>query len=53
MFCFDMPPSKLTRLEDDCKRNIGIIRVQVYRQNEPCSTIQCTLDEELLPPPYR
>ncbi|XP_043511167.1 probable 28S ribosomal protein S6, mitochondrial [Frieseomelitta varia] len=53
MFCFDMPPSKLLRLEDDCKRNIGIIRVKIYKQNEPCSNIQCTLHEELLPPPYR
>ncbi|KAK1127427.1 hypothetical protein K0M31_003965 [Melipona bicolor] len=53
MFCFDMPPSQLIRFEDDCKRNIGIIRAQIYRQNEPCSNVQCTLHEELLPPPYR
>lgn len=53
MICFDMPPSQICKLEDDCGRNISIIRACVYKQNIAPKNIQCTWEEEMLPPPYR
>ncbi|XP_060821837.1 small ribosomal subunit protein bS6m [Bombus pascuorum] len=53
MICFDVPPSQISKLEDDCGRNISIIRAKIYKQNIPSQDIQCTWEEEMLPPPYR
>ncbi|XP_026673801.1 probable 28S ribosomal protein S6, mitochondrial isoform X2 [Ceratina calcarata] len=40
-------------IKDDCKRNLGIIKAYVYKQNELNKNMECTLHDELLPPPYR
>lgn len=52
LLCFDAPPASLKLIQDDCNRNLEIIRVRIFKQNEP-ETMECTLHEELLPPPYR
>lgn len=38
--------------EEEYRRDIDIIRASVFKI-EPPQRIQCTLDEELLPPAYR
>lgn len=53
LFCFDCPPSELTKLKDDCNRNLDIIRSQIYKYDKPSKEVQCTFEEEMLPPPYR
>ncbi|CAK9830856.1 Probable 28S ribosomal protein S6, mitochondrial [Anthophora retusa] len=53
MFCFDSPPSQVFKIQDNCRRNINIIRAEVYKEVVPEKQVQCTLEEELLPPPYR
>ncbi|XP_034172721.1 mitochondrial ribosomal protein S6 isoform X1 [Osmia lignaria lignaria] len=49
---FDAPPAAIDKIVDECKRNLSIVRVRVYLQNEP-QQVECTFAEELLPPPYR
>ncbi|XP_076298180.1 mitochondrial ribosomal protein S6 [Lasioglossum baleicum] len=53
-FCFDVPPASLKDLTDEYNRDIDIIRTKIYKQNplEP-EKVECTLEEELLPPAYR
>ncbi|XP_076245319.1 mitochondrial ribosomal protein S6 [Calliopsis andreniformis] len=53
MFCFDVPPVSLKELQDEYLRDIDIIRVRIYKQNLPTTQRECTLEEELLPPPFR
>lgn len=47
-----MPTAKLEELKDELGRDIDIIRRRVYKQVELKPT-ECTLHEELQPPPYR
>ncbi|XP_076303032.1 small ribosomal subunit protein bS6m-like [Lasioglossum baleicum] len=49
---FDIPPSQVSKIENDCKRNLSIVRATIYKPSEPSNT-ECTLHEELLPPAYR
>ncbi|CAG9836641.1 unnamed protein product [Diabrotica balteata] len=48
----NIPPSTIESLLDEYGRDVDVIRRQLYRKNQPTSN-ECTLDEELLPPPYR
>ncbi|XP_011498502.1 PREDICTED: probable 28S ribosomal protein S6, mitochondrial [Ceratosolen solmsi marchali] len=52
IFHFDMPPAIILTLNKDLKRDVDILKWQVYNTNEK-EKIECTLDNELLPPPYR
>ncbi|ENN73559.1 probable 28S ribosomal protein S6, mitochondrial [Dendroctonus ponderosae] len=49
---FNAPPSHIEVLLDEYGRDVDVIRRRIYKKNalEP---IECTLHEELLPPPYR
>ncbi|XP_008213719.1 probable 28S ribosomal protein S6, mitochondrial [Nasonia vitripennis] len=49
---FDLPPSKLATLNEECQRDIDIVKCKIYNKNED-KKIECTLHEELLPPAYR
>ncbi|KOC66949.1 putative 28S ribosomal protein S6, mitochondrial [Habropoda laboriosa] len=53
MFCFDSPPSEIFNIYDYCKRNLSIIRTQIYKEFVPSKNVECSLEEELLPPAYR
>ncbi|XP_076751246.1 mitochondrial ribosomal protein S6 [Xylocopa sonorina] len=53
MICFDIPPREMENVQDNCRRNLSIIRSQIFKQNEPDTEIKCTLEEEMLPPSYR
>ncbi|XP_053993936.1 probable 28S ribosomal protein S6, mitochondrial [Hylaeus volcanicus] len=54
LICFDIPPSTLHNVRDEFKRDIDIIRSNVYIQTPPHpEDLVCTLHEELLPAPYR
>ncbi|XP_076177609.1 mitochondrial ribosomal protein S6 [Ptiloglossa arizonensis] len=50
--CFDVPPSSIKDLIDEYKRDVDIVRVNIFKQNTE-SDIKCTIEEELLPAPYR
>lgn len=39
-------------LKDELKRDVDIIRQNIFKKNEPID-FECTLHEELQPPPYR
>nr|CAG4651477.1 EOG090X0IQO [Simocephalus serrulatus] len=49
---FDAPSSALDNLRDEFRRDIDLIRSQVYRCEEPAK-FECTLEEELQPAAYR
>lgn len=53
-FCirFDAPPRLIDNVIEECSRDIDIIRIRVFKQLIPSET-ECTLHEEMLPPPYR
>ncbi|EFN88032.1 probable 28S ribosomal protein S6, mitochondrial [Harpegnathos saltator] len=53
-FCiwFDAPPRLIEHIVDEGRRDIDIIRIKVYNHLKPPKT-ECTLHEEMLPPPYR
>ena len=53
LFYFDVPPSSLADLSDECRRDMDIIRSHIYTKNELLKEKECTLQEELLPPAYR
>ncbi|KAK9498749.1 hypothetical protein O3M35_003315 [Rhynocoris fuscipes] len=52
VFAFTAPPTKVDSLIHECKRDVDIIRNRLYKvvEEEP---YLCTLDEEMLPAPYR
>ncbi|OAD59717.1 putative 28S ribosomal protein S6, mitochondrial [Eufriesea mexicana] len=52
MICFDISPSQVSKIDDDCKRNISVIRAKIFKPSESTKQ-ECTLHEELLPPSYR
>lgn len=49
---FDIPPREIDKIMDKYNRDIDIVRLKIYKQNEPVKT-ECTFHEEMLPPPYR
>lgn len=53
LFYFDVPPSSLVDLSDECRRDMDIIRAQIFTQHQSPKEEACTLEEELLPPAYR
>ncbi|XP_076622590.1 mitochondrial ribosomal protein S6 [Colletes latitarsis] len=53
LVCFDVPPSLLKNIKDDYMRDVDIVRASIYNKVVPNSHQECTLNEELLPPPYR
>lgn len=48
----NMPPSKVLDLKDELSRDVDIIRQQVYKVQVPDHE-ECTLHQEMQPPPYR
>ncbi|XP_031832577.1 mitochondrial ribosomal protein S6 isoform X2 [Nomia melanderi] len=51
-FCFDVPPSSLKDLMDEYQRDVDIVKTTIFKTIQPKEQ-SCTLQEELLPPPYR
>ncbi|KAL0103608.1 hypothetical protein PUN28_017706 [Cardiocondyla obscurior] len=49
---FDAPPQELNQILDKCNRDMDVVGIKIYKQNEP-SNKECTFHEEMLPPPYR
>ncbi|XP_058793912.1 small ribosomal subunit protein bS6m [Phymastichus coffea] len=49
---FDVPPTSLKRLSEECLRDVDIIRLRIYTKNES-KIDKCTLHEEIQPPAYR
>lgn len=49
---FNVPPLRLEDLLEEYSRDIDIIRKTIYKKSAP-DEFQCTLHEELQPPPYR
>lgn len=49
---FHIPPNSIEDLKEEYSRDVDIIRRRIYKKTEP-DTEECTLDEEMKPPPYR
>lgn len=49
---FDAPPQQIEKIIDECNRDVDIVRLKIYKQNEPIKK-ECTFHEEMLPPAYR
>ncbi|XP_050295810.1 probable 28S ribosomal protein S6, mitochondrial [Anthonomus grandis grandis] len=49
---FNLPPDHIRYVQDELGRDIDIIRRRVYKKMEP-EKFDCTLHEEITPPPYR
>lgn len=47
-----MPPREIDKIMDKYNRDIDIVRLKIYKQNQPVK-MECTFHEEMLPPPYR
>lgn len=47
-----MPPPKIEDFFDETGRDVDIIRRRIYKKQH-LAQVECTLDEELQPPPYR
>ncbi|KAJ8950158.1 hypothetical protein NQ314_008011 [Rhamnusium bicolor] len=52
LYEFNVPPSSIDKLFDEYGRDIDIIRRRIYKKKE-AETFECTLHDELQPPPYR
>lgn len=52
VFKFDAPPSKLFDLKSESDLDVDIIRCRIFNTEQP-EQVPCTLDAEMLPPPYR
>ncbi|KAK5642699.1 hypothetical protein RI129_008866 [Pyrocoelia pectoralis] len=52
LFIFNSPPASIPDLLDEYERDIDIIRRKIFKQETP-EFKECTLHEELQPPPYR
>lgn len=48
----NLPPSKIVDLKDEIGRDVDVIRRRIHKVQPP-EYIECTLHEEILPPPYR
>lgn len=49
---FDVPPKELDKILDECNRDVDIVKLRIFKKNEPIKK-DCTFHEEMLPPPYR
>lgn len=49
---FSAPPASLEDLAEEYTRDVDIVRKRIFKVNEP-EKYECTLHEEILPPPYR
>lgn len=49
---FDAPTSSMDIVLDELRRDIDLIRSNIFKQNEKVK-FECTLHEELQPPAYR
>lgn len=52
VYKFDFPPTKLGMLEETLARDVDIIRKRIYAVR-PEEIVECTLEEEIKPAPYR
>ncbi|XP_043483638.1 probable 28S ribosomal protein S6, mitochondrial [Leptopilina heterotoma] len=52
IFYFDLPPSSTNQLHDEYNLDIDIVKNQIITQSTT-KPFECTLDEEMLPAPYR
>lgn len=49
---FAAPPTSISDIVDHSQRDIDVLRPYVFK-TEPPAQVQCTLHEEIKPPPYR
>ena len=49
---FNAPPKSIEDLNEEFGRDVDIIRRRIFRNRDE-EVEECTLDEELKPPPYR
>lgn len=49
---FDAPPQHIKKILEECKRDIDIVRLKIFKQIEPIKQ-ECTFHDEMLPPAYR
>ncbi|XP_044269285.1 probable 28S ribosomal protein S6, mitochondrial [Tribolium madens] len=49
---FNAPPTCIDNLLDEYVRDVDIIRKRIYKKQE-IAPFECTLHEDMLPPPYR
>lgn len=52
VFEFNAPPLCIEQLLDEYGRDVDVMRKRIFKKNMP-KNVECTLHEELLPPPYR
>lgn len=52
MLEFNLPPQKIEDFVDETGRDVDILRRRVYKKQD-LPQVECTLEEELQPPPYR
>uniref|UniRef100_A0A1B6L4I5 Small ribosomal subunit protein bS6m n=1 Tax=Graphocephala atropunctata TaxID=36148 RepID=A0A1B6L4I5_9HEMI len=52
VYTFDFPPAKLGILNDVLARDVDVIRKRIFRVT-PEETVECMLEEEIKPAPYR
>lgn len=52
VFEFNAPPLCIDQLLDEYGRDVDVMRKRIFKKNMP-KNVECTLHEELLPPPYR
>ncbi len=50
---FDCPTNLIADFREEYGRDIDIVRSNIFKVESPVPMIECTLDEELLPPAYR
>ena len=49
---FNAPPVYIDQLLDEYSRDVDIVRRRIYKKKE-AEAFECTLHEDMLPPPYR
>ncbi|XP_050448644.1 probable 28S ribosomal protein S6, mitochondrial [Cataglyphis hispanica] len=49
---FDIPPKEMEKILDQYNRDVDIVKLKIFKKNEPIKK-DCTFHEEMLPPPYR
>lgn len=52
LYEFNVPPTSLDSLLDEYGRDVDVIRRTIYKKKQ-LDPFECTLHEEILPPPYR
>lgn len=52
LFAVDLPTLKMKEFNEECGRDLDVIRAKSY-QDYPVETTPCTLEDELVPPSYR